>query len=79
MRTIRCKCACITGARCTWKGTDAETVLVEYIPEHARAKYRLEPELLDTPGIWSVARCARACAEELREFDPAFIRMAMAY
>lgn len=35
----RCQCGEATGTRCTWIGPRAETVVVEWMPEHLRASH----------------------------------------
>lgn len=39
MTTVHCACGQITGTRCDWDGPQAETVVIEHMPEYLRASH----------------------------------------
>ena len=40
IKAVQCECGEVTGVRCTWSGTESDTVVVEYMPMHLRASHR---------------------------------------
>lgn len=64
--TIHCECGTITGVRCAWEGSEADTVTVEWMPEDIRASH----EAAGNSGYYpnNGARrltVERSCAESL--------------
>ncbi len=72
MKTLHCKCGVLTGTRCEWRGPEAETTLIEYVPEHMRSDVARHPEM-DWSNAWRTLRCERSCARMLAETDPEFV------
>lgn len=63
-----CDCGRMTGVRCAWHGPRAETVLMEWMPEHLRASH----EAAGNRGVYphngaERVRCSRECAESLAD------------
>ena len=71
MATIECGCGRITGERCAWSGDKAETVLLEWMPDHIRASH----VAAGNRGVYPAngaerLRVERSCAELIHRSDP---------
>ncbi len=65
-----CECGDVTGTPCGWRGPRADTVLVEYMPEHLREGHAAA----GGAGVYPVngavrIRCERSCAEAIVETE----------
>lgn len=66
----RCECGDVTGERCQWSGPAADTVIVEYMPQHLRSSHTAA----GNTGIYPAngahrIRVERSCADLICDDD----------
>lgn len=67
---ILCECGQWSGERCSWHGPVADTVVVEFMPQHTRASHVAAGNCGTYPSNGSVLiRAERTCADRMVETD----------
>lgn len=67
---VRCACGAVTGVACEWAGPRAETVILEWMPEHLRASHEAAGNRGAYPHNGAERlRVERSCAEAIVEAD----------
>lgn len=69
---VRCQCGEVLGERCEWTGPEADTVTLEYMPEHLRESHRAAQNSGSYPHNGAVRlRCHSECAYGIVEAEEA--------
>ena len=69
---VHCECGEWSGEACNWRGPRADTVIVEFMPEHLRASHEAagggDRGVYPHNGAVRI-RCERSCAARIIEAD----------